>query len=73
MSSEQQSAATAHECTDACFAQPLCSVCGKRKAPRGRLVSDLMSLCTTECEGYRQEPQPGHRWASEKAGQETGL
>lgn len=48
-----------------------CSVCGKRKAPRGRSVPLELnwSMCTSEpideCPGYRQAPLPGDLWAGE--------
>ena len=54
-------------CTPQCYAQPECTVCGKRKAPRGRSVPLEManSLCDFDCSGYFAEPRPGHLWPEE--------
>ena len=42
-----------------------CRVCGERKAPIGRSVPLAMSLCESDCPGYRQEPYPGSLWPGE--------
>jgi hypothetical protein len=52
--------------TEACYAQPTCTTCGRKKAPRGRLASDMMNVCGEWCDGYRSEPLPGHLWPSER-------
>lgn len=51
-------------CTAACFAMPYCLVCGQRKKPRGRSVpvEAESGYCGYDCEGYMQDPQPGHEW-----------
>jgi hypothetical protein len=64
----QDLAAKQQEHTEACYAQPHCTVCGKRKAPNGRSVPMEMatSLCNADCNGYHQEPLPGHLWPDER-------
>jgi len=55
------------EHTEACWAAPVCTVCGLRKKPVGRDVSAAManSLCDHECPGYAQGEQAGHFWPGE--------
>jgi hypothetical protein len=55
------------ECTEACETMPVCSVCARRKAPRGRSVpmEACQSYCNWECEGYPLDPQVGHLWPGE--------
>ncbi len=45
-----------------------CTVCRKRKAPRGRSVPCEMAngMCDFECPGYYQDPKPGDLWPGEK-------
>jgi len=66
MTTNQTTRETEH--TEACYAMPFCTICGKRKAPRGRSVPDAtaMSRCTAECTGYNEDPQPGHLWPDER-------
>ncbi len=54
-----------HRCTKACEARQVCTVCGQRKHPIGRDSPAELSLCGYDCEGYRQEPLPGHLWPGE--------
>lgn len=56
------------ECTEACRAMPDCTVCGRRKQPRGRSVPAEChgSYCDYDCAGYEQEPKPGHLWPEEE-------
>ena len=48
-----------------------CTVCGRRKAPRGRSVPDAMAsgLCTMgpdfQCPGYDEDPRVGSLWPGE--------
>lgn len=42
-----------------------CRVCDKTKQPRGRSAPMDMDLCTWDCEGYNQDPQPGSLWPGE--------
>ena len=44
-----------------------CTVCGRRKKPRGRSAPLEManSLCDFECPGYDQAPEPGELWPGE--------
>lgn len=51
-------------CTEACRAPVYCSACGRRKKPTGRDSLDN-GLCSHECSGYREPPEPGHLWPSE--------
>jgi hypothetical protein len=39
---------------------PTCTVCGMRKQPLGRSVGMEMAngVCSWDCPGYRQDPQP---------------
>jgi len=55
--------------TEACWAMPACSVCGRQKKPHGRSAPLEManSLCYHECPGYTQDPQAGHLWPGEPA------
>jgi hypothetical protein len=58
------------EHTDACWAMPICLVCGRQKKPQGRSAPFEManSLCSDhECPGYGQDPQAGHLWPGEPA------
>lgn len=43
----------------------MCTVCGHRKAPRGRSAPPELYLCNDDCPGYRQEPFPGSLWPGE--------
>jgi hypothetical protein len=56
--------------TVACWAMPDCTVCGRRKAPRGRSVplEAATGYCTTggECRGYGELPYAGHFWPEEE-------
>lgn len=47
---------------------PDCKRCGRRKHPRGRSVPLEASTgyCGYDCEGYLEEPRPGHMWPSER-------
>lgn len=51
-------------CTIACYAQPTCTTCGRRKAPRGRSTAD--GYCGSDCPGYYQGPPAGHLWPGEE-------
>lgn len=51
-------------CQESCRAAVYCTVCGRRKKPRGRDSMDN-GLCDRECSGYGQEPLPGHLWPGE--------
>lgn len=44
-----------------------CTVCHRRKKPRGRSAPLEManSLCDHECTGYDQPPEPGFLWPGE--------
>lgn len=44
-----------------------CTVCEKRKAPRGRSVAPAManSMCDSDCRGYYEDPKPGELWPGE--------
>ena len=55
-------------CTEACREMPDCKVCGRRKQPRGRSVPVEChgSYCDYDCEGYEQDPKPGHLWPEEE-------
>jgi hypothetical protein len=55
-------------CTEACRARVECARCHKTKAPRGRSVPLPMAggLCDMDCEGYYEDPKPGHLWPSEE-------
>lgn len=46
---------------------PTCTTCGMPKNPVGRdaPLAAANSLCNHECEGYWQEPKPGHLWPEE--------
>jgi len=52
----------------------VCTFCGRQKAPRGRDVPAARSdsLCTSECPGYRLEPQPGGYWPGEPVRDPSG-
>ena len=65
------------ECTDACYEMPECLVCHLPKAPRGRSIPGPLSggYCTSGwprehgyCQGYLEDPKPGHNWPEEKPG-----
>lgn len=43
----------------------ICLVCAQRKAPIGRSVPLMMSLCDHECTGYDAEPFAGSLWPGE--------
>lgn len=47
---------------------PDCTVCRRRKAPRGRSVPMEASTgyCNWQCDGYDLEPKPGHFWPGEE-------
>ena len=51
-------------CTEQCRAPVYCTKCGRRKKPIGRDTSDN-GLCTWDCEGYGEPPEPGHLWPNE--------
>lgn len=56
------------DCTVKCARQPRCTLCGRRKAPRGRSVAAevVEGFCMQAmCSGYDQEPTPGHLWPEE--------
>lgn len=57
------------DCTEACWAMPICTVCGKRKKPHGRDagLAAANSYCDWTCEGYDQDPKSGHYWPGEEA------
>jgi hypothetical protein len=44
-----------------------CTICHRRKAPRGRSVAAAManSMCDDDCPGYRLDPYPGQLWPGE--------
>ena len=52
-------------CTEACEAQPTCTVCQRPKMPRGRSVPMEMWHCEHECPGHDIEPRAGHLWPGE--------
>ncbi len=54
-------------CTEACAAMPECTVCHKRKHPRGRDPGLYASsgYCAHECPGHNQPPHAGR--CSERA------
>lgn len=54
------------DCTVDCERMPHCEICGRTKKPIGRDVIKA-DYCNDECEGYRQEPTPGHLWPGELA------
>ena len=60
-------------CREECWSQPKCLTCGLPKAPRGRSVPLEMSngMCDHECQGYGQDPKPGHAWSREQAEEEA--
>lgn len=62
------------ECTEACWLPVYCTVCGKRKAPRGRSVplEAANGYCNWECSGYTQEPKAPHLWPDEAPEKEPG-
>jgi hypothetical protein len=45
-----------------------CTTCGRRKAPRGRSVAAEAAngMCSWDCPGYAQDPDPGDLWPGEK-------
>lgn len=52
------------ECQEKCRTPVYCTICGRRKKPRGRDSMDN-GLCDHECEGYDKPPRAGHLWPSE--------
>ena len=52
------------DCTKACEAMPDCTVCHRRKHPRGRDpgIHAASGYCSPECVGYTHAPHPGHLW-----------
>lgn len=57
-------------CIPQCWAAPKCATCGRVKSPLGRSVAAAMagSMCCGgpgECDGYHDEPRPGHLWPGE--------
>lgn len=44
-----------------------CTLCKRRKAPRGRSVAAVMAgyLCNDDCPGYNLPPEPGQLWPGE--------
>ena len=57
------------DCTMECERVVRCSVCERRKPPRGRSVPMEMSgsYCERECPGFEQPPLGGHLWPGELA------
>ena len=59
-------------CTEACRTPVRCATCRRMKAPRGRSVpvgkAGRTVLCTFECPGYYDNPQPPHLWPTEDLG-----
>lgn len=55
--------------TEECWVQPECLVCGLLKKPWGRDVpmAAASGFCNSDCEGYAQDPKPGHFWPGESA------
>lgn len=55
------------ECTKECEAMPECTVCHKRKHPRGRDpgLYAANGYCAYECPGRNLPPHAGHLWAGE--------
>lgn len=51
-------------CSDACWTNVDCAVCGRWKTPRGRSVPLEMagSRCDDDCPGYALDPRPPHLW-----------
>lgn len=47
---------------------PVCSECGRRKAPRGRSVAPEMAngMCDHQCPGYYECPTPCDLWPGEE-------
>lgn len=54
------------DCIIECESRSVCAVCGRTKKPWGRDSRDN-GLCDTDCEGYAQDPRPGHLWPGELA------
>jgi hypothetical protein len=54
-------------CTEACEAMPDCTVCKRRKHPRGRDpgVYGASGYCEHECPGNSEPPHAGHLWPGE--------
>ena len=54
-------------CTEACEAMPHCTVCHRRKHPRGRDpgVYAASGYCEHECPGHELPPHAGHLWPGE--------
>jgi hypothetical protein len=54
--------------TEVCWAMPECTVCGLRKKPWGRSapLEAANGMCDSDCEGYSQDPRPGHFWPDEE-------
>jgi hypothetical protein len=52
-------------CTKECELVVHCTVCRKRKAPRGRSAPMEMRCCDYDCPGWAIDPQPGHLWPGE--------
>lgn len=49
--------------------QPICSVCGRRKAPCGRDVPSASGACychAMNCEGYNTPPYASAYWIGEE-------
>ncbi len=42
-----------------------CTVCHRTKQPVGRSAPLGMSLCDSDCAGYRLDPKPGVLWPRE--------
>ena len=57
-------------CTTACWAMPVCAVCGLPKKPRGRDAGAAAanSYCGYDCQGYLTAPLSGHLWPGEEDG-----
>lgn len=45
---------------------PYCKRCQRAKKPIGRDQPLSASYCDTDCEGYREDPQPGLWWSREE-------
>ena len=57
------------DCTIECEKIVDCTVCGRRKPPRGRSVpmEAASGYCEHECPGHDAEPLGGHLWRGELA------
>ncbi len=56
------------DCTIECETTQRCVVCDRTKKPVGRYGGPYdRYMCDDDCEGYRQDPKPGHLWPGEIA------